>query len=87
MDITNNLATKNLIKTLSSARILIVLPQEQFYGARQLKNYLAFIKLFAAYFFNVNYFESSLDIVLTKGLTAKSLLKTIEDIERTKTFS
>lgn len=56
MDITNNLATKNLIKTLSSARILIVLPQEQFYGAKQLKSYLAFIKLFAAYFFNVNYF-------------------------------
>jgi hypothetical protein len=71
MDITNNLATKNLIKVLSSARVLIVLPKEQFYGARQLVNYIKFIRLFAAYFFNVNYFESSLDIVISKGLTAK----------------
>ncbi len=71
MDITNILATKNLIKTLSYARILIVIPKEQFYGARQFKNYIAFIKLFAAYFFNVNKFQKSLDIVLTKGLTAE----------------
>ncbi len=86
MDITNNLATKNLIRTLNKARILIVIAKEQFDGTRLLDNYKKFIKLFAAYFFNVNKFKDSINIILTKGLTAKSILKKIEEIEITNTF-
>ncbi len=86
MEITNLLGTKNLIKILNYARILILIPKEQFFGAKQLDNYKKFIKLFAAYFNNVNLFEESINIILTKGLTAKYLLETIKDIEKTKTF-
>ncbi len=70
IDITNNIATVKLLKSLNSAKIVIGLSWKQF-GDRWYDGLKKLIKGVSRYLVNVDEFRNSINLVLSKGLTIK----------------
>ena len=68
IDIINSMVTINMLQKLKSARIVIVLTINQFYG-RCFESIKLFITSIANYLFNFDDFRDSILFVYTKGLT------------------
>jgi hypothetical protein len=74
IDITNNIATVKMLKSLSSARIVVGLSEKQF-GDRWYDGIKKIIRGIAKYITEVQCFSKNFTFVLSKGLTIEKLDK------------
>jgi hypothetical protein len=70
MEITNNIGTVKLLKTLQKGRIVIVLSRKTF-GDRWYLGFLMIIRNVSKYLVDIEYIKKSITFVLTKELDAR----------------
>lgn len=73
IDITNNIATVKMLKSLNSARVVIGLSEKQF-GDRWYEGFKKLIKGISKYLIKIDDFCNSIVFVLSKGLTIEKLV-------------
>jgi hypothetical protein len=73
IDITNNIGTVKLLKTLKEGRILIVLSMKNFRD-RWYSDFVRIIRSLSKYLTDIEEIKRSITFILTKGLTKQLLL-------------
>jgi hypothetical protein len=81
IDITNNIGTVKLLKTLQKGRILIVLSKKNF-RIRWYDDFVRIIRSVSKYLVDIKSIKTSLTFVLTQELDAKTLLERLEEFDR-----